>query len=265
MRTHLPLALSTAGRLRPFVRLLLVALIVVAADAATGWMSGHGVVVSAWVVTVARVLSAAVILRYPLAGFVFALEVDKWDWFWLGMPDLSSEDHAWYQQWDKIMDLVSLAAAAFVAWRWVDPIARGLALGMFAYRVVGVALFSVTHERWLLIAFPNVFETMFLLYLIFRVLSGRTEMLHNRATAGLVAVALLIPKVGAEVFLHALESRPWRMWELLPWPGLDAWLWGIALYALPFAVLVLLVTLSEGRATRRDPETHLEAPGPPGA
>lgn len=261
--THLPLALSTAGRLRPFLRLAAVAVVVLVADALTGTMSKQDVALSAWVVTVARIASAALILRYPLAGFVFALEVDKWDWFWLGMPDLSSADHAWYQEWDKLLDLVVLAAAAAVAWRWVDPLARRVALAMFAYRVIGVALFTVTHERWLLIVFPNVFETMFLLYLVFRVLTGRTEMLHNGVTAAIVAVALLVPKMGTEVFLHALESRPWKMWQLLPWPGLDAWLWGGALYALPLATLVLLVHASEGRATRRDPETHLEAPAPP--
>lgn len=105
---------------------------------------------------------------------------------------------------------------------------------------------------------------MFLLYLVFRVLTGRTEMLHNRLTAALVTLALLVPKIGVEVFLHGLDSRPWRMWQLLPWPGFDAWLWGAALYALPLAALVVLVQTSEGRATRRDPETNLDAPATPG-
>jgi len=262
---HLPLALSTPGRLRPFLRLALVGLVVFAADALTESMSHRGLVLSAWIVTAIRVVSASVILRYPLAGFVFALEVDKWDWFWLGMPDLGDAGQTWYQEWDKVLDLVTLGAAAYVASRWVDPLARRIAIGMFVYRVIGVALFSATQERWLLIVFPNVFETMFLLYLIFRVLTGRTEMIPDRGTATLVMLALLLPKVGQEVFLHGLEARPWHMWRLLPWPHADAWLWGIALYALPLAALVMLVWTSEGRATRRDPETHLEAPGLPGA
>jgi hypothetical protein len=260
---RLPLVLTTPARVRPIVRLIAVGAIVLAADAATGWMSSHGLTMSAWVVTVARIASAGVVLRYPLAGFVLALEVDKWDWFWLGMPNLGDEDRAWYQEWDKILDLVTLAAAAFVATKWVDPIARTLALGMFAYRLVGVALFTVTHERWLLIAFPNAFETMFLLYLIFRVLTGRTEMIPDRRTAALVALAVVIPKVGQEFFLHGIEQRPWHMMRLLPWEGFDAWLWGLGLYALPIIALILLVATSEGRATRRDPETHIEAPGAP--
>ncbi len=235
------------------------------ADVATEAMTSRGFVLSAWVVTLLRIASAGVILRYPLAGFVLALEVDKWDWFWLGMTNLGDADRAWYQEWDKILDLVSLGAAAFVASRWVDPIAKRLALAMFAYRLVGVALFTLTGARWLLIAFPNVFETMFLLYLVFRVLSGRTEMLPDWRTAILVALALLVPKVGQEVFLHALEQRPWHMMRLLPSQRADAWLWGFGLYALPLAALVKLIWTSEGHVTRRDPETHLAAPGPPGA
>lgn len=260
---RLPLVLTAPARVRPLARLIAVGAIVLAADAITGAMSADGVTLSAWVITAIRIASAGVVLRYPLAGFVLALEIDKWDWFWLGMPNLGDEDKAWYQEWDKILDLVTLAAAAFVATKWVDPIARALALGMFAYRLVGVGLFTATHERWLLIAFPNAFETMFLLYLVFRVLTGRTEMIPDRLTAGLVALAVVIPKVGQEVFLHGLEQRPWHMMRLLPWEGFDAWLWGLGLYALPITALVLLVATSEGRATRRDPETHIEAPGPP--
>ena len=254
---HLP---SLPGRLRPFVRLALVGGVVLLLDAATARLSEHGLLLPASIVTVARILSASVIFRYPLAGFVFALEVDKWDWFWLGMPDLSDADHAWYQEWDKVMDLVTLGAAAATTFYWRDHLARNLALGTFALRLVGVAAFTMTQHRWLLIAFPNLFESIYLLYMIFRVLTGQHQLLHSRASAAVVMLALLIPKLGQEYFLHHLEQRPWHIYHLLPWPTLNAWLWGGLLYALPLAALVVLVWCSHGRATSRDPEVQLEAP-----
>lgn len=248
------------GRWRPFARLALVAGVVFALDALTARLSAHGLALPASIVTVARILAAGAIFRYPLAGFVFALEVDKWDWFWLGMPDLSDADHAWYQAWDKVMDLVTLGAAAATTFYWRDHLARNLALGSFAFRLVGVAAFTFTQHRWLLIAFPNIFESIYLLYMIFRVLTGQHQLLHSRATAVAVFIALLIPKLVQEYFLHHLEQRPWHIYQVLPWPMLNAWLWGGMLYALPLAALVVLVLRSDGRATSRDPEVQAEAP-----
>ena len=246
-------------RARPFVRLLLVAILVLIVDTVTGELSRQGIRFDAWVVTVLRVAAPVLIFRYPLAGFVFALEVDKWDWFWLGMLDRSGVEQAWYQEWNKILDLVTLAAAAAVTLRWNDPIAKRLALAAFAYRLVGVALFEITDSRWMLILFPNVFETIYIVYMLFRVLTARDEMLGSKTGAAVMLVALLIPQVGQEIFLHQLEDRPWNLWRLLPFPNFDAWLWGGLFYLLPVVTLVTLVHLSEGRATRRDPEVEVDA------
>ncbi len=70
-------------------------------------------------------------------------------------------------------------------------------------------MYFATAERWILIFFfPNVFESMFLLYLIFRVLSGNQRMLYSRTAMVLVTLALFIPKVATEIFLHMLNDRP---------------------------------------------------------
>ncbi len=65
------------ARARPFLRLAAVALLVVAADAATYQLVHRGGTFEFPLVTAVRLLSAATVLKYPLAGFVFALKVDK--------------------------------------------------------------------------------------------------------------------------------------------------------------------------------------------
>jgi hypothetical protein len=252
---HIPL------RARPFIRLAIVAAIVVAADMATEQLTRRGGSIDIRIVTALRVALSLSILRYPLAGFVFSLEVDKWDWYWLGMPHESPAQQAMYQDWDKAVDLVVLGIAAMVVTRWPDLRARNVALGMFAWRVIGVVAFFATDDRRLLIAFPNVFESMFLVYLVFRVLTGQDRMLEsNRATA-LVALALLIPKVAEEYFLHALEDRPWNMFHVLPdipyASDIETWMWGASMYVLPLIALVVLMLKADGRATRGDPEIRV--------
>lgn len=249
------------ARFRPFVRLVVVAVLVMVADFATSHLVRQGATFDFPAVTVVRLVASLLILRYPLAGFVVSLEVDKWDWFWLGMADRSAADQDLYQSWDKSVDLICLAIALIVVLQWPDRRARWLALGTFAWRTAGVVAAIMLGHRWLLIVFPNVFESIYLTYMIFRVLSGHQQMLHSVKATALVGLALLIPKVSAEVFLHAFNDRPWHMFSVLPggFSFLDAWLWGLALYALPLVVLVISMQHAEGRATRGDPEAQVSA------
>ena len=166
-RTRIP------ARARPFLRLVAVALVVVVADAdadanadadaATSQLSRRGGALDFPIVTAMRLLSAATVLKYPLAGFVFALEVDKWDWFWLGMPDQTPEMQEIYQHWDKTVDVICLGIAAVVVLHWPDMRARLIAMTAFSWRVLGLLVYFLTDQRWLLIFFPNVFESVFLL------------------------------------------------------------------------------------------------------
>jgi hypothetical protein len=249
------------ARARPFLRLAAVALLVVAADAATYQLVRRGGTFEFPLVTAMRLLSAATVLKYPLAGFVFALEVDKWDWFWLGMGNQSPEMQEVYQHWDKTVDTICLGIAAIVVLHWPDTRARLIAMVAFSWRVLGLLAYFLTDERWLLIFFPNVFESVFLLYLIFRVLSGHQRMLYSRTSMVLVTLALLIPKVATEIFLHLLNDRPWNRYQIFPGDlkVLDAWFWGFSLYALPLLALVILVTTAHGRATHGDPEEQVSA------
>lgn len=240
-------AAGISPRARPFVGLFLIAVLVWGIDLATGRLTREAEALPFEAVSAVRLVTALAILRYPLAGFVLTLEVDKWDWFWLGMGSRSAADQVLYQQWDKGLDLAGFALAAVVVWRWRDERARALALGAFGVRVTGVAAFLATGQRWLLIAFPNAFESMFLIYVLFRTLTGHERMLEGLRSSALVALALVLPKVVQEYFLHALGKRPWHLVQLTAWPLVDVWFWAAMLYALPVIALTVLIVTSDRR------------------
>src|SRR5437773_10882361 len=71
-----------------------------------------------------------------------------------GIPD--------YQSFDKWADQVYMVCFLVVALRW-QGIERSIAIGLYAFRLVGFVAFEMTGARPLLLLFPNVFEFWFLL------------------------------------------------------------------------------------------------------
>lgn len=220
-------------------RLALLVALVVAGDRITVFMTHQEWTLNRETVIALRLVSALPILRFPFEGFVMALEADKWDWFWLAAGDGTNEAQLAYQEWDKFLDLFTLAMALVVSRRWRDPVMRSLLIGTFAWRLVGVAAFLVTRQAWLLIAFPNVFENFFLMYVVFRLLSGRDQMLDGYRTAILVGTVALVPKLIEEYFLHFIERRPWD-WVNLPLipDGWEPRMWVLAMFT-PAVLAVL--------------------------
>jgi hypothetical protein len=60
------------------------------------------------------------------------------------------------------MAQVYLGLCLVVALRW-QAVERNVAVGLYAYRLVGFVAFELTGARELLLVFPNVFEPWFLL------------------------------------------------------------------------------------------------------
>jgi hypothetical protein len=112
------------------------------------------------VIAVIRIAGSLPVLRWPLAGGLLAVLVDLSDLLLRDVLDLGGVGD--YQSLDKWLDQVYLGAFLAVGLRWADP-ARSIAVALFAYRLVGFALFELTGERMLLLLFPNVFELWFLL------------------------------------------------------------------------------------------------------
>ena len=81
-----------------------------------------------------RVATALPTLRWPLAGALVALVGDFCDLFLMdaigGIAD--------YQRLDKLCDLAYLAVFLLVSLRWTG-LERGVAVALFAYRIIGDA------------------------------------------------------------------------------------------------------------------------------
>jgi hypothetical protein len=149
------------------------------------------------IVAAARILGSLPVLRWAFAGALIAIAVDFSDLFMISLIHLGGVDD--YQSADKWLDLVYMVTFLAVALRWAGTV-RNVAVGLFAFRMIGVASFEITHARAVLLAFPNVFEFWFVGVSWFRHWKPRYEFTARRVVIWLlVALAL---KMVQEWVLH---------------------------------------------------------------
>jgi hypothetical protein len=150
------------------------------------------------VVGIVRILGSLPVLRWPFAGGVFAVLIDLSDLVLLGLltPGFGVTE---YQTFDKYVDQVYMVAFLVVALRWVG-IERNVAVGLFAYRLVGFVAFEVTGERSLLLVFPNLFEVWFLVVAALH--ARRIELSWSGRQLAVVLGLALIAKEFQEWAIH---------------------------------------------------------------
>jgi hypothetical protein len=113
-----------------------------------------------WLIAAVRLLGALPVLRWVFAGALIAMAVDQSDLFMMNL--IQSGGVSDYQTFDKYLDQAYLLAFLAVALRWQGPV-RTVAVALYAYRLAGFFAFELTHERDLLLLFPNFFEYWFVL------------------------------------------------------------------------------------------------------
>jgi hypothetical protein len=139
------------------------------------------------------------ILRRPVLGGFLAILADLSDipifniWGWPPWP---------YHQLDKALDVYYLALEAWVARRWA-PWERGIALGLFAWRLAGVAAFELTGWRGAMLVFPNLFEWWWLLVVLRDRFRPGYHLTPRRSAVWLLV--LLVPKEAQEYALHGAQ------------------------------------------------------------
>jgi hypothetical protein len=111
------------------------------------------------VIAAIRICGSLPVLRWPLLGGLLAILVDLSDLLLRDLLDLGGVPD--YQGLDKWLDQVYLATFLVVALRWASP-ARTVAIALYVFRVIGFVAFELTHERALLLLFPNAFEFWFI-------------------------------------------------------------------------------------------------------
>lgn len=117
----------------------------------------------------ARILIPLLIPRVPLIILV-ALVLDAVDQTIFQLwTEIDTGETSVYQSYDKALDIYYLAIAYVATMRnWRSNPAFRIAQFLFIYRLVGVTLFELTGERWLLLVFPNTFEYFFIAYELLR-------------------------------------------------------------------------------------------------
>ena len=153
------------------------------------------------VIGITRIIGSLPVLRWAFAGAVIAILVDFSDLFMMNLLDLGGLGD--YQAFDKWVDLVYMTTFLLVALRWRGP-ARQVAIGLFAFRILGVALFEVVAWRGILLFFPNLFEFWFLFVAGLQRFKPRYTLTPTRAALWMVPILAL--KEFQEYALH------WGRW-----------------------------------------------------
>jgi len=198
-----------------------------------------------WAVAAARFLLPLTIPRYPLPGILASLVLDGVDQtLFQQFTQLPLEG---YQGYDKALDIYYLAIAYISTLRnWGDLFAVRVARFLFYWRLVGVALFELTHLRLLLLIFPNTFEYFFIFYEACR-LRWDPQRFSKGRLVGAAALIWIVIKLPQEYWIHIaqLDTTDWIKTGLFgvpvdtPWSAiLQAWP-GVFLAALLILVLLL--------------------------
>ncbi|MGI9601291.1 MAG: hypothetical protein ACR2QE_05380 [Acidimicrobiales bacterium] len=155
------------------------------------------------VVVGARFLVPLLIPRFPLPAILAALVIDAADQtIFQQFTDLDLDG---YQGYDKALDIYYLTIAYISAMRnWASPFAFSVARVLWYYRLVGVVLFEMTEERWLLLVFANTFEYFFIFYEGVRT-KWNPARLGRRGVVGAAAFIWIFIKLPQEWWIHIAQ------------------------------------------------------------
>lgn len=168
--------------------------------------------------TLLRLLIPLLILRFPLAGILLSSLCDVYDWKFF--PFSTQTDYTYYQTWDKWLDMYYLTLAVYMVRFWKHTRMQYTAYVLYAVRILGVLLFETTQMKSLLFLFPNVFENFFIFTQAVLLFKHHIPFLKWRIILGIL-LALFIPKVIHEYFMHILNHQPWEYWNLAQDLGLQ--------------------------------------------
>jgi len=149
------------------------------------------------VIGLIRVVGSLPVLRWAFAGALIAIVVDFSDLFLQEALELGGLRN--YQAFDKWADLVYMLTFLWVANKWDGP-DRKIALGLFAFRMIGFTTFEFTQARPMLLAFPNVFEFWFVFVAIRKHYWPNYEITRERIVKWFLVILVL--KLGQEWVLH---------------------------------------------------------------
>ncbi len=168
-------------------------------------MGGDGVDQAVFLVVLTlRFIIPLFIPRFPLPAILAALVIDAADQsIFQQFTNLNLDG---YQNYDKALDIFYLTIAFLAVYRnWTNTTAINVARFLWYYRLVGVWLFEVYQERWILFVFPNTFEYFFIAYVAIRT-QWDPRRLGRRAVIGLAAFIWIFVKLPQEWWIHIAQN-----------------------------------------------------------
>ncbi|MDA0365626.1 MAG: hypothetical protein O3B31_13510 [Chloroflexi bacterium] len=153
------------------------------------------------VIALVRVSDALPVLRWAFVGALIAIAVDLSDLFLMNLLHLGGVPN--YQAFDKWADQTYQLTFLIVALRWT-PVPRRVAVAAYAYRAAGFVLFELTGARWVLFAFPNVFEFWFVF--VASLPHWRPAFAFTRRSTGVALAAVAAAKLAHEFTVHIARA-----------------------------------------------------------
>ena len=171
------------------------------------------------IIAITRLLGALPVLRWPFYGGLLALVIDQSDLLLMNLIHLGGIGD--YQTFDKVLDQAYLLTFLIVALRW-PGLPRSVAVGLFVFRFVGFVAFETFEERWILLVFPNLFESWFL------VMAGRVQFNLEARLVGLPLAALLLAsdqrqEPNVQKPQDWVGLGPWLRLTVHCWSSLEVW------------------------------------------
>ena len=193
------------------------------------------------VVVAMRFIIPLFIPRFPLPAILAALVIDAADqtifqqWTNLNLDG--------YQNYDKALDIFYLTIAFLAVYRnWTNTTAINVARFLWYYRLMGVWLFEVFQERWILFVFPNTFEYFFIVYVAIRT-QWDPRRLTNRAVIGLAAFIWIFIKLPQEWWIHIAQNDFTDFMKVDVFGTTPTTSWGDAITNRPAVTIALLATI----------------------
>jgi len=145
-------------------------------------------------------LSPLLLLLSPQVALLFSFFLDAIDGdlleTFVGLKRMT------YQKYDKLLDSWWLFFVMIYLLQ-VDAPHLGWYLFLFLYRMFGVLIMMVRDEEWLLFVFPNVFESVFAVFLFFP--SWIEWKLFSVPAPATIVFALTILALVREYWLHVAD------------------------------------------------------------
>ena len=170
-----------------------------------------------------RLLVPFSIRRWPFWGGIAAIVADGIDLHILNRFGWPYANGIEYQSLDKLLDLYYLAFEFVLVLQFKDLLIKRTLGALFVWRAIGVAIFEITHLRYVLFFAPNIFEYVFLALMATRKQVAQGRWKERQIFIG--ALIIFTPlKLAHEYVMHVIEYPLGlgRMWDLFSawWEGL---------------------------------------------